>query len=104
MYKRLRHPFGVTRKGIPITEYQLPKIIDPEIAVATEYGFVSELEEREAAVYVLYTWSDWQQLDWRDRAAAIAQHRLKNLIDSHVAHAEYMAGKQHAAVSVPTNR
>lgn len=38
-------------------------------------------------IYCNYNWSEWMQLDWSERARAVAQYRSHNLIEAHVADA-----------------
>jgi hypothetical protein len=47
-------------------------------------GLVPELECREAAVYVHVPWSEWIELDARDRASAVAHYRTQLLIKAHI--------------------
>lgn len=58
---------------------------------------VPEIECREAAVYVHTTWLQWQELDWRDRASAVAHYRLSLLIKAHVEDAATRASERAAA-------
>lgn len=46
-------------------------------------GMVSEYEEREVAVASGYSWPAWQREDSRNRAAAVAWHRVRSLISMH---------------------
>ena len=46
-------------------------------------GFVPEYEEREAARFGLYNWTQWQFLDRNEKASIIAQRRMSNLISLH---------------------
>ncbi len=46
-------------------------------------GFVPEYEEREAARFGLYNWTQWQFLDTNEKASIIAQRRMSNLISLH---------------------
>ncbi len=46
-------------------------------------GFVPEYEEREAARFGLYNWTQWHFLDTKEKAAIVAQRRLSNLISLH---------------------
>ena len=50
-------------------------------------GLVSEFEEREATVYVGYTWMQWLDLPWHERAASVAHYRLHLAVDAHIQHA-----------------
>jgi len=62
----------------------LPKRIDTGILQATTSGLVSEYEEREAAIFALYTPEQWLQLDWHERALSVAQYRCHFLIEAHM--------------------
>ncbi len=46
-------------------------------------GFVPEYEEREAARFGLYSWTQWQFLNTNEKASIIAQRRMSNLISLH---------------------
>lgn len=46
-------------------------------------GIVPEMEEREAARFVLTTWTEWRALPRTERVAAVAHFRLSRLIDLH---------------------
>lgn len=74
----------MTRSGIPLREYLLPKQINIDISTPSLFGLIGELEEREAAIYSLYNWTKWQQLSYDERVAAISHYRLHLLIDSHI--------------------
>lgn len=80
-------PFAVLRDGEPIQDVRLRTSVRTGIDfndVRIELGMIPELEEREAAVYVHVPWSEWLELPIEERAAAVAQHRLHNLISVHV--------------------
>lgn len=62
----------------------LPLKFSAEITMDTILGLVSELEEREAAVYVLLPWPAYTALPWHERAAAIAHYRTHILIEAHM--------------------
>ena len=53
---------------------------------------VPEFEEREAATFVQVSWAEWLEMDWQEKASAIAHYRAHNLIEAHVQHAigQYM--------------
>lgn len=79
-------PFAITRDGEPITLVPLSRTIRTGIAsadVRVEFGLVPEYEERNAAVAAGYLWSEWLDMDMRDRAAIVAFERLKGLIALH---------------------
>lgn len=46
-------------------------------------GTISEFEEREAAQWLHYTWSEWVGLGRIEKVAALAHYRLRRLIDLH---------------------
>ena len=97
MWRVLKNPFAVKRFGLPIDEVYVKRKFDPGIAVETTEGLVSEYEEREAAVYSGYTWREWLDLHWYDRASCIAHHRLHNTIELHVSDAAESAAKSKGA-------
>lgn len=47
------------------------------------FGLVPAFEEREAAITSGYTWPEWTGLSVRERASAVAFHRLERLIGLH---------------------
>lgn len=49
----------------------------------SEWGLVPELEERESAVFVGYRWTEWTELDYRERARSVAHYRIHLMIDAH---------------------
>lgn len=58
------------------------------LAVESEVpGTVPIYEALEAAIYCGYTVSGWWDVDWLERARAVAQYRMHNLIESHVQNA-----------------
>ena len=46
-------------------------------------GLVPEFEEREAAVFCHFNWSEWRLLHWWERARNVAHFRLHNLVNLH---------------------
>lgn len=46
-------------------------------------GFVPEYEEREAARFGLYSWTQWQALNVTERANSVAHFRMNKLITLH---------------------
>lgn len=58
-----------------------------------DFGAVSEIEEREAAVYALVPWYKWCDLHWWERASIVAHYRTHLLIEAHISEAEYQASK-----------
>lgn len=72
------------RYGEPIDEYPLNKHVSHGIEIKANNGFVPEYEEREAAVFALIPWANWEIIPWQERAAAVAHYRMHNLIESHV--------------------
>ena len=47
-------------------------------------GIVPEIDERDAARFSGYTWSEWDALPYDERAGAVAYHRVSRLIEMHV--------------------
>jgi hypothetical protein len=74
----------VTRDGISLSEYLLPKRVKIDISFPSRIGCVPELEEREAAVYCCYNWNQWVELDYDERVASLAHYRLHLLIEAHI--------------------
>ena len=60
-------------------------------------GLVPEIEAREAAVFGLYTWRQWQQLDWQERVDGVAHFRVHRAIELHQNEAVARAMKKQAA-------
>ena len=71
--------------GRPISSVQLKSQLNAQITAGRgEFGLVSEYEEREAAIFVLCPWHIWTELEWQERAAAIAHYRVHFLVEAHV--------------------
>lgn len=45
---------------------------------------VPEYEEREAALFGLFNWTQWSALLHEERVQGVAHYRLHNLIDGHL--------------------
>ena len=65
-------------------------------------GFVPEYEEREAARFGLYNWTQWQFLDTKEKASIVAQRRMANLIRLHQEDAVFIEGERRK--NSPSNR
>lgn len=59
-------------------------------------GLVSEFEERSAALFGLYTWTQWSRLPRNERVQAVAHYRLVHLIDAHLQEQATTAGRRRA--------
>lgn len=55
---------------------------------------MSEYETREAMVYCNYNMIEWMQIDYTERARAVAQYRSHSLIEAHVSDAVDKAPKR----------
>lgn len=90
-----RTPFGVTRNGQPIELVSVRDVVDTGIEYESVMpGMVPLFEEREAAIYCRYNWSEWRALDFEERAYAVAQYRMHTIVAQH----------QHDAVSTAMDR
>lgn len=69
---------------LPITEYQLARRVNTGIEIKSPSGVVPEYEEREAAIFAHYNWTQWVELTWQERAQIVAHYRLHLLIQGHV--------------------
>lgn len=66
-------------------EYHLPQRINPDIQFENYIaGIVTEYEARESAIYLGYTWTEWMQLHWFERASAVAFYRTHLSIQAHI--------------------
>ena len=75
----------MTRHGIPLREYHLPKRVNPGIAFENHIpGVVTEYEAREASIYLGYTWQEWLGLHWFERASAVSHYRTHLAIQAHI--------------------
>jgi hypothetical protein len=74
----------VHRHGEPIDDVPVRQTVNTGIAIQSNNGFVPEYEEREAAVFALIPWSEWDSLSWYERAAAVAHYRMHQTIETHV--------------------
>lgn len=45
---------------------------------------VAEFEEREAALFCLYTWTEWEKLARDERALGVAHYRVRRLLDMNI--------------------
>ena len=74
----------MSRAGQPIKSHPLREAIDTQIRYESLVPEIASLyEEREAAVFARYNWTEWRSLDWRDRSAAMAHYRTHRLIELH---------------------
>jgi hypothetical protein len=81
------------RHGIPIREVPINIKVDPDIDIDSPSGEVPLFEQREAAVFSHYNWTEWQQLTATEKAECIAHYKLHSLVEAHTndalnAHAE----------------
>lgn len=73
------------RYGTPLEDYPLHKPLHTGIEIVTNgSGIVPEYEEREAAVFALVPWAEWDNLNWHERASAVAHYRTHYSIEAHV--------------------
>jgi len=84
--------------GQPLLSYPLSSNghVDAGIRQEIQAGFVAEYECREAARFVLETWSNWLDLDTESRAKAVAHYRLSHAIESNVVDAHSIAAERQA--------
>lgn len=62
-------------------------------------GLVSEYEERSAALFGLYTWSQWARLPRAERVQAVAHYRLTRLIEAHLSEQATTTARRRAAAA-----
>ena len=67
-------------------------------------GFVPEYEEREAARFGLYNWTQWQFLDTKEKASVVAQRRMSNLIRLHQDDAVHLEMERRSKRASPRSR
>lgn len=84
----------MTRNRTPLREYGLTQKVNAGIAIASEHGEVPDYEAREAMIYCNYNMLEWMQIDWTERARAVAQYRTHSLIEAHVSDAIDKAPKR----------
>lgn len=75
------------KDGNPIMEMQLPQTIDAGITIESADGFVPEYEAREAAKYSGYTYKEWKEIHYMERAQAVAHYRLHYRVEAFVSRA-----------------
>lgn len=46
-------------------------------------GLVAEVEERDAAQFGGYTWSEWMKLSYYEKVDGVAYHRVRKLMSLH---------------------
>lgn len=68
---------------MPIEDCPLANLIQAGIRFRSEGGLVPEIEEREAAIFCGYRWSEWLNLPWTERSNSVAHYRLHYMIDAH---------------------
>lgn len=86
MLKRRWIPFQVELDGLPLTEIARPSIpggVNVPIVVKHPTEFVSEYDAREAAIFALIPWPQFQEMHWSERARVVAHYRMHNLIELH---------------------
>ena len=84
----------MAKDGEPIQEVPLSRALNTGISYqATLPGLVSEVEEREAAIFNGYTWREWRDLDYFDRVRGAAHFRVHHLIQLHNAETEIKAAE-----------
>lgn len=85
-------------------EYYLPKQINVGLSFESTLGCVPEYECREVAVYSHCPWHVWVELDYFDRALAVAHYRIHHLIETHVHDAVDKASKRKQRLAERNNR
>ena len=74
----------MTRAGQPIQEHPLREAIDTQIRYESlAPGLVPLYEEREAAIFAHYNWTEWRLLDWDQQAAAVGHYRIHRQVEMH---------------------
>lgn len=92
----------MTRNGEPLEALALRDAIVTGIEYdAVLPGLVPLYEEREAAVFGHYRWTDWQALAPEERAAAVAHFRLHRLVEMHSSDAVSRAMERRARQQQP---
>ena len=85
----------MTRHNEDIRDYPLRRPVSTGIAYGQTFpGCVSQIEEREAAVYCHYTPLEFGGLPLEERAACVAQYRLHWLVESHIQDAVSQAAER----------
>lgn len=82
------------RNGEPIWDYNLSQGVETGISYGLDLGYVSEFEEREAAVYCNYSPVEFYGLPLEERARCVAQWRLRRLVDNHIEDAVIQAAQR----------
>lgn len=67
-------------------------------------GLVPEIEERETANALGYTWPIWLALDYWERVSGLAHWRIHQLIDKHTSEAVELEGERRAKVRSSNGR
>jgi hypothetical protein len=70
------------KNGIPITEHQLPRMVETGITLESELGLVPEYEEREAARFYSLSMDQWNSSHPMERAKCVAHYRLHHMIEA----------------------
>ena len=74
----------MTRQGKPIQNLRIKHSVKTGILIGTQFaGTISAYEEREAARFGFYNWTEWRLLSNDDKAMAVAHYRVNGLIALH---------------------
>ncbi len=74
----------MTRARLPIQEHPLSEAIDTQIRYGVlAPGLVPIFEEREAAIFAHYNWTEWRLLDWHEQAAVVGHYRTHRQVEMH---------------------
>lgn len=74
----------MTRQGKPIQNLRIKHSVTTGILIGTQFaGTIPAYEEREAARFGLFNWTEWRLLNTDDKAMAVAHYRVHSMITLH---------------------
>lgn len=78
--------FGIVRDGEPLGAIPLRHTVRTGISfedARIDLGLIAEFEEREAATFVGIPWTEWQEIEPKERAAMVAHYRMHYQVALH---------------------
>ncbi len=74
----------MTKGGQPIQSLRVKHSVTTGILIGSQFaGTISAYEEREAARFGFYNWTEWRLLNKDEKAMAVAHYRINGMISLH---------------------
>lgn len=77
----------------------LPQKVNTGITIQGPTDLVPEYDEREAAIYSLIPWNQWDKMSYGDRVGVVAHYRVHQQIEAHIHQAYEDDAKMRAPIS-----